>query len=328
MEQLSLDIGIELEDSLSRQTDRQPQTLEEKIDKAKKVLILAADMSKTYYEAPLIVTYSGGKDSDVMLHLAESCLNPDDFEVMNSHTTVDAPETVRHIREVFKRLNERGVKTRIDYHVQEDGTRLTMWNLIPQKLIPPTRFVRYCCEVLKETSTPNRICAVGVRASESINRKGRDTFSIRGRSQLYFSFNHAEEVYREALEIQDDAWDCTLIKRMKQNKDIVVNPIYEWEDADIWEYITNQQLKVNPMYSKGYTRVGCIGCPLASYHEKMKEFNDYPQFKTMYINAFDKMIEQRKRLGKPCARENGEEEFNWWIEEYKRVPKGQMNLFD
>lgn len=34
-------------------------------------------MSKAYYEAPLIVTYSGGKDSDVMLHLAESCLKPD-----------------------------------------------------------------------------------------------------------------------------------------------------------------------------------------------------------------------------------------------------------
>ena len=79
-------------------------TLEEKIIKAGKTLRLAADMSKEYYGKPLVVTYSGGKDSDVLLHLAEKNLNPDEFEVVNSHTSVDAPETVYHIREVFKRI--------------------------------------------------------------------------------------------------------------------------------------------------------------------------------------------------------------------------------
>jgi phosphoadenosine phosphosulfate reductase len=182
MQQLELDSILSgSENALTdRQTDRQPQTLDEKICKAQKALRLAADMSKAYYGEPLIVTYSGGKDSDVMLDLAESCLKSDEFEVLNSHTTVDAPETVRHIRKTFNRLNGKGVKTRIDYHVQEDGTRLTMWNLIPKKLMPPTRIVRYCCQVLKETGTPNRLCALGVRAAESTKRQGRDTFSTRG----------------------------------------------------------------------------------------------------------------------------------------------------
>jgi len=108
-EQYELDLGLSKNKNVltDRQTDRQtdqPQTLAEKIDKAKKVLILAADMSKTYYGEPLIITYSGGKDSDVLLYLAENSLNVGDFEVLNSHTTVDAPETVYHIREVFKRL--------------------------------------------------------------------------------------------------------------------------------------------------------------------------------------------------------------------------------
>ena len=147
-------------------------------------------MSETYYKNPLIVTYSGGKDSDVLLNLAESCLKPTQFEVLNSHTTVDAPETVRHIRETFKRLDAAGVKTTIDYHVQEDGTRLTMWNLIPKKLMPPTRIVRYCCQVLKETGTPNRLCALGVRAAESTKRQGRDTFSTRGAHTKTQSFFH------------------------------------------------------------------------------------------------------------------------------------------
>lgn len=82
--------------------------LDELVERSKKILTLAADMSKTYYGKPLIITYSGGKDSDVLLHLAESCLKPDEFEVLNSHTTVDAPETVYHIRETFERLRRGG----------------------------------------------------------------------------------------------------------------------------------------------------------------------------------------------------------------------------
>ena len=126
------------------------------------------------------MTYSGGKDSDVMLHLAETTLAPGEYEVLNSHTTVDAPETVYHIREVFKRLNDHGIKARIDYHIQEDGNPITMWNLIPQRLMPPTRIVRYCCSVLKEAGTPNRIASLGVREAESAKRTGRDIFAIRG----------------------------------------------------------------------------------------------------------------------------------------------------
>ena len=137
-------------------------------------------MSKEYYNAPLIVTYSGGKDSDVMLHLAETTLAPNEFEVLNSHTTVDAPETVWHIRETFERLRRHGIKTYIDYHIQENGKPITMWNLIPQRLMPPTRIVRYCCTVLKESGTPNRIASLGVREAESAKRQGREIFGLRG----------------------------------------------------------------------------------------------------------------------------------------------------
>ena len=333
MEQLKLDIqGIKTDSLTDRQTDRQtdqPQTLNEKIEQSKKALKLAAEMSKIYYGEPLIVTYSGGKDSDVMLHLAESCLDSNDFEVLNSHTTVDAPETVYHIRKVFKRLNKKGIKTTIDYHKKADGTNITMWNLIPQKLMPPTRIVRYCCQVLKETGTPNRICALGVREAESTKRQGRDIFATRGAStqKLYFfSLDHALEVHQESQEIQDDAWDCTLITKMKEHSDTMVNPIYKWNDTDIWDYIRIEHIEVNPLYSHGYDRVGCIGCPLASYHQRIKEFNDYPQYKKAYIRAFDKMLEERKKRGKSCQWKNGQEVFDWWIEENKHNVKGQLEL--
>lgn len=162
-----------------RQTDR-PQTLPEKIEEAKRALRLSADMSREYYGKPLIVTYSGGKDSDVMLHLAQTTLNPSEYEVLNSHTTVDAPETVHHIRDVFSRLNNYGIKTTIDYHLDENGKPETMWRLIPKRLMPPTRMVRYCCSVLKESGTPNRIASLGVREQESNKRAGRQIFGVRG----------------------------------------------------------------------------------------------------------------------------------------------------
>lgn len=135
-------------------------------------------------------------------------------------------------------------------------------------------------------------------------------------------------MHRESQEIQDSVWDCTLIKLMKENGSTVVNPIYDWLDTDIWEYIRQEKLTVNPLYERGYDRVGCIGRPLAPYHQRIKEFNDYPKYKKLYIQAFEKMLEVRREKGKENKWKDGEEVFYWWIEEEKHNCKGQYNLFD
>ena len=72
-----------------------------------------------------------------------------DFEVLHNHTTIDAPETVYHIRNTFKKLELQGIKCTIEKPTYK-GERVTMWSLIPQVMIPPTRLMRYCCSVLKE----------------------------------------------------------------------------------------------------------------------------------------------------------------------------------
>lgn len=302
----------------------------ELIEKSVKTLQLAAEMSRTYYGEPLIITYSGGKDSDVMLHLAENCLKPTEFEVLNSHTTVDAPETVIHIRKVFERLKSNGIKATIHYPIDENGEFMSMWKLIVKKQMPPTRLARYCCSVLKETSTPNRLAALGVRGAESTSRQGRDTFGIRGatyQKAMFFSLDHTEEVHHEAKD-RDPVWDCTLIKTMREHGDTIVNPIYEWTDSDIWEYIRENDIETNPLYARGYTRVGCIGCPMATYRMVMKEFSDYPKYKELYIMAFDRMLEENKKKDKDRQRtwETGEDVFNWWTEKYKNEVKGQISF--
>ena len=118
--------------------------LEDKIREAEQVLRLASEMSKTYYDAPLIICYSGGKDSDVLLDIAKRCLDYDSFEVVNNHTTVDAPETVYHIRDVFKKCNENGIKAEILMPTFR-GKPTSMWKLIVENGVPPTRLARYCC---------------------------------------------------------------------------------------------------------------------------------------------------------------------------------------
>ena len=169
--------------------------LQEKIEKSKKALRLSCEMAKEFYDKPLILCYSGGKDSDVLLHLAENCLKPDDFIVQHSLTTVDAPPTVRHIKEQFKRLEEKGIQTQIDYHeyTDENGVkrRHTMWNMIPEKGIAPTRLARWCCSMFKEMSTPNAIACLGVRGGESTKRRGRDIFGVRGGSYRTATFFHS-----------------------------------------------------------------------------------------------------------------------------------------
>jgi phosphoadenosine phosphosulfate reductase len=117
---------------------------------------------------------------------------------------------------------------------------------------------------------------------------------------------------------------------MREQNDTVVNPIYEWSDTDVWDYLKENHYPYNPMYDKGYHRVGCIGCPMATYKQKMKEFADFPYAKDMYIKAFDKMLDRMRAEGKTIRGEwhTGLDVYKWWIEENKNVTPGQMTLAD
>lgn len=315
--------------------------LQKKIEDSYDILRLAAEMSMHYYQKPLIVCYSGGKDSDAMLQLALECLKPEQFEVLNSHTTVDAPETVYYIRDKFKELESLGVKATIQYPRYKDGRFKSMWTLIVDKDMPPTRLARYCCKELKETTTPNRFAAVGTRASESSNRRNRDSFAIRGKKKaeaLWYSTPHVREVFETAkiktLESgegtnEDNVWDCNFITRAKHNEDLICQPIYMWTDSEIWQFIEDREMKYNPLYDKGYTRIGCIGCPMNT--NQVKDLEKYPKIKQNYINAFQRLAEKMqadKNSRKKYAKEwtSGEAIYKWWVNDTS-IP-GQMNIYD
>ena len=59
-----------------------------------------------------------------------------------------------------------------------------------------------------------------------------------------------------------------------------------------------------------------------------EEFKDYPKYKQLYINAFDRMLEARRQKGKKDVWKDGQEVFDWWLEVGKHEVKGQYKLFD
>lgn len=261
----------------------------------------ASDMSLRLFEKPLVITYSGGKDSDVMLRLAEKSGIP--FEALHSLTTADAPETVRHVYDTFRRLEEKGVKCTVDKHVQPDGSRVTMWNLIQKKLMPPTRLMRYCCAVLKEGGGKDRFIATGVRWAESTARKrrgGLEVLTSKQQNKLILSNDNDE--------------DRRLFETCQLKGKRVVNPIIDWKDNEVLDYAAVEKIPMNPLYCEGFHRVGCVGCPIAS-KTRIMEFARYPRIKAAYIRAFDRMLEERRKRSLPSQWQSGVDVFHWWMED-------------
>ena len=252
--------------------------MSDKVDIAVRRLQEAAEMSQMLYEKPLVVTYSGGKDSDTVLKLAQIAKIP--FEVLHSHTTVDAPETVYHVRETFRELELAGIKCDIDYHVRPDGTRTTMWNLIPKKLMPPTRIVRYCCSELKEGGGKGRFIVTGVRWEESnARKKSRGILEVMARKRE-----------NKIVLSNDNDEDRRLFETCQMKGKRVVNPIVDWTTRDVLDFCSENKVSLCHLYANGWRRVGCVGCPMDGTSMRYNQFAQYPTYKKAYIAAFDRML--------------------------------------
>lgn len=254
------------------------------------------------------LAYSGGKDSVAIRALA--IMSGVKFDAHYSVTSVDPPEVVRFAKDTP------GVD--FNFPRYDDGARITMWNLIVRKLMPPTRLVRYCCEKLKESAGVGRVTVTGVRKAESAQRRNnRELIHIGGvKNQIIYNTDN-DEARR-------------MVEQCFQTRKTIVNPIIDWTDDDVWEFIKTENVPYCELYDSGYKRLGCIGCPMSS--NQKKDLDDYPKYKRAYLRAFEKMLKERKKKGLGVTEEwrDADGVMEWWTNNKKShlIPEEQGTVWD
>lgn len=93
----------------------------------------------------------------------------------------------------------------------------------------------------------------------------------------------------------------------------ILNPIIDWEDTDVWEFIHDRALAYPELYDQGFDRIGCIGCPLSGKKGMVRDFERWPKVRDNYVRAFDRMLIARQKANKPTKWKSGEEVYDWWI---------------
>lgn len=249
--------------------------------------------------------YSGGKDSDCVRILA--IIAGVKFDLVHNLTTVDAPETVRYVRSIP------GVT--ISY------PDTTMWRLIVQKRFPPTRTVRYCCSFFKERGGLGRLKLTGVRRAESASRakygglikiigSPKRTQSLADDLDVQYRVNHLNGLVLET----DDSPSRRLVEMCYRTRNTTVNPIIDWSENDVWEFLRYYGCDGNPLYRCGKKRVGCIGCPMQSSRGMLRDFANYPKYRDNYVRAFDRLVIALRSDGKQLGTwQCGEDVYRWWV---------------
>lgn len=269
------------------------------------------------------LAFSGGKDSVVCKALLDmaGCK----YDAVYRVTSVDPPELVRFIKNQHP-----DVKREVPR--DKDGKPITMWNLIPKKYMPPIRIARYCCAALKEDGGDGRMVVTGVRWAESVNRKrnqGMVTVMKNGLDKETAENPNFKQTNRGGVVlVNDNSESRKMVENCYKRTKVTVNPIIDWEDSDVWGFIRQENIPYCELYNEGYTRLGCIGCPMGRMNQRERDFLRYPQYKNAYLLAFKKMIEKRKERGLKETKmgTTPQSVFNWWME-YDVLP-GQMNWFD
>jgi phosphoadenosine phosphosulfate reductase len=177
--------------------------------------------------------------------------------------------------------------------VQVHAPRGSFFQLIKSKGLP-TRFVRWCCDKLKHEAARGIYTCTGIRWAESSKRKRR-------------TLNES----------------CVKLGLR------TLNPIIDWSDLDVWQYIRVHQLKVPDYYARGFHRIGCIACPMASPAQRQKELSIAPKYEPAFIRAAQGRIDCLHPAHAVRQRfVTGEAYFRWWMSDtpFTLEPSGTFDF--
>jgi len=181
------------------------------------------EVANRIFQEKLAVAFSGGKDSLVALRLALD-VNPELPVIFNS-TTVEFPETITYVRKLAE-------KWKFKLFIARPKTSFF---IEVKKRGWATHENRWCCAVFKDSPAFELLIKYNIQAE------------ITGTTRT-------ESIYRRGLlPFKDSKREPPIIR---------VNPIYDWNQHEVWKYIKENNLPYNPLYDMGYRRIGCWCCPL------------------------------------------------------------------
>ena len=160
----------------------------------------------------------------------------------------------------------------------------------------PLRQSRWCCEEYKERGGSGRLVMTGVRAAESPARRRRAM---------------VEHCYKD---------------RHKRYLHVII----DWTDAEVWEFIREQELPYCKLYDEGWKRIGCLMCPM-DRQKRQEGAIRYPGYTRAFIKAFEKLYANRKAQGKSSVNrwQSGKDMFWWWLnEDRKGDDPDQLMMFE
>ena len=267
-------IDITFEQALAKASPRLRKQMEHTRDVITKALPLALKYDKKGFWCG----FSGGKDSQALYHMMQLCNAP--MCVYFSPTSVDPPEVIRFIRKNYPEVEF----TKLDKSIFE---------VFKQMRVLPSMKIRWCCAYFKEKGGEGKVVCTGVRKAESVRRSKRNEIEVSGRkfSGHMDEFEQWQEkrIRKKVKNLNQDQFrdaKQTEVRCINGKDKILLNPILEWSDQDVWEFL-NKVVEVPhcELYDEGYTRIGCIGCPMATTKNQIKQFQRWPHVKEKWIQA-------------------------------------------
>ena len=229
-------------------------------------------------------TFSGGKDSQCLYHLVK--LSGVKANTHMNLTSVDPPEVIRFVKTQYP-------------DVELIKPKMSIYDMAKKKRILPTMRVRWCCAEFKETSGAGKVTLIGIRREESARRAKRQEIStnIKGK--------RSEETFDQWSEHEEKMVTCV------GGKDkILVSPIIHWTERDVWEFLNSNCIPHCEPYDQGWTRIGCICCPMSQLRQKRKDIERWPHVKRNWIKTIQWL---KGNWYSSHAEESAEINFRWWI---------------
>ena len=212
----------------------------------------------------MFVSFSGGKDSTVTSDLVTNALSTKKILHIFGDTTLEFPLTYIYKDRFRKNPENRGLT------ILTAKNREKNFNDLCNLIGPPSRLMRWCCTVFK---------------TGAIQKTISSAFRNKDRIITFYGIRRSESISRSKYERETESPKIT--------KQIVVSPIIDWIDFDVWLYLLTREIDFNDAYRLGFARVGCWCCPNNSnwseFLVKIHMFDKYTIWHKLLVNFAEKI---------------------------------------